>query len=174
VDMRPSDAMGLAVRVKAPIFAEEPVVRQGNVGEDDVPTPEEHIDSDAWKTEMQFWQQLDLLREKAFEIGLSPEDLVDTIRYRKDETEGTVLMWIEAIPEQVLVFSLKEYGAGVEKLFDLARNRHNSGLVRGGKRYNVYYSLLDEDARIRIVPEAADAQLEPKVWPSDVLLGASG
>ena len=169
VDMRPSDALGLAVRVRAPIFAEEPVVRQGNVGEDDVPTPQAPIDSDEFKTSLQMCHQVYLLRDKAWEIGLSPEDLVDTIHYRKNDAEGTLRIWIEAIPDRELTLSLEEYGAGVERLFGHARDRQKEEFVRGRKRYHVYYSLLDEDARIRIVPAEADAQPESVPWPAGTL-----
>ncbi len=44
VDMRPSDAMAMAVRVGAPILADENAVRRGNVGEDDVTVPDEDMD----------------------------------------------------------------------------------------------------------------------------------
>jgi len=166
LDMRPSDALGLAVRVKAPIYAEEPVVQRGNVGEDDVPAPEEHMDSDAFKTELGAQHQVDLLRDKAFEVGLSlsAEDLVDTVRYRVDEAAGTVRMWIEAIREQEVTLSLKEYEAGVQKLWELARNRHNSGLLRDGKSYKVYYAMLDEDVRVRVMQDEADDR-----WPASAL-----
>jgi len=164
IDMRPSDALGLAVRLKAPIYAQETVVAQGNVGEDDVPTPDESIDVGAWKSEFQAFRQHDLLRDKAWELGLSPEHWIDTIRLRKDKAKGTLRVWLEAIPEKKLTFDLKEYKSGVKMIFDYARKRLTSGILHGdsirgdGMRYKVYYSLLDEDARMRIVPEETDAQ----------------
>ena len=87
--------------------------------------------------------------------------LVDTVRYRVEEAEGTVRMWIEAIPEHEMTLSLKEYESGVQKLWELARNRHNSGLLRDGKSYRVYYSMLDEDARVRVTPDEPDDR-----WPA--------
>ena len=159
IDMRPSDALCLAVRVKAPICVEEAVVRQGNVAEDDVPAPEEQHSSAEWMAELEAHHQVDLLRDQAFEIGLSPEDMVDTIHYHVNEAEGVIRIWLEAAPDRESTVSLKEHEAGVEKLLELARSRSVSGHTRNGRWYRVFYSLLGEDARMRLVPdEGAEAE----------------
>lgn len=162
MDMRPSDAMGLAVRAKAPIYVEEPVVRRGNVGEDDVPVPDEAMDAVAWELESRRLRQHDALTGKAFEMGLSPEDWIDTVRFRKDEAKGLVRMWLEAFPERELSFDLKDYGPGVEMIFELAQRQGSTGLMRGDlvrgwdKRYKFCFSLLCEDARMRALPETTE------------------
>jgi bifunctional DNase/RNase len=160
LDLRPSDAMGLAVRAKVPIYAEEPVIRDGNVGEDDVPVPEEHMDSKAYRTELGSQHQVDALRDKAFEMGLSPEEMVDTVRCHVDEADGVVRLWIETFLDKEWAFSLEEYRPGVQKLFELARGQSSSGIIRAGTPYKVSYSMLGEDARMRIVPDTGDPQAE--------------
>lgn len=160
LDLRPSDAIGLAVRAKAPIYAEEPVIRDGNVGEDDVPVPEEHMDSKAYAAELGSQHQVDALRDSAFEMGLSPEEMVDTIRCHVDEAEGVIRLWIETFPDREWILSLEEHRSGVQKLFELAQARDNSGIIRAGKPYKVSYSILGQDARMRIVPDTADPRVE--------------
>lgn len=157
VDMRPSDAMGLATRAKAPIFAEEPVVRVGNVGEDDVPTSNEPVDQAAFRSEFEKFRQHDELTGKAFELGVSSEDWIDTVRFHKDESRGVLRVWLEARPEKELTFDLKEYGPGTEMIFDLAEHRGSTGLLKGDfvrgwdKQYTVQFSMLDTDARMRVL-----------------------
>jgi len=170
LDMRPSDAMGLAVRVSAPIYAEEAVIKVGNVGEDDVSTPNYDMDPTAYNQEFQRLRQHDILTDKAWELGVSVEDLVDTVRFHKDEAQGVLRMWLEAIPEREVTFDLKEYAPGADIIFDLARRRGSTGLLKGGDpvrgfsiHYRYMFSMLDEHARMRIVQEAAEAQ--PKSLP---------
>ena len=164
LNIRPSDAMGLAVRVNAPIYAEEPVIRAGNVGEDDVPVPDENMDPNAYNEEFQRLRQHDLITGKIFEMGVSSEDWIDTVRFHRDEANGILRMWLEAIPEREMTFDLEEYRLGAEIIFDLARRRGNTGLLQGDqvrgwdKQYRFYFSLLDEDIRMRVVLETADTQ----------------
>lgn len=163
LDMRPSDALGLAVRAKSPIYAESPVVRAGNVGEDDVPTPDEPLDSGAYKTEFGTQHRQNELRDKAIELGLSPDDWMDTARFHKDEAKGTLRMWLEAIPERELTLDLEEYKSGVEMIFDLARRQGSTGLLHGDmvrgwdKRLKFRFSMLGEDARMRVMLDTDEA-----------------
>jgi RNA polymerase sigma-70 factor (ECF subfamily) len=157
LDMRPSDALGLAIRVKAPIYVEEPVVSAGNVSEDGLPVREGAFDSAEWRTFIITNQQYDTLMEKPWEIGLSPEDLIDTVRLRRNEAEGTLTMWLEALPDQVHTFSLDEYSLGAQWIFDHAHDGRvcDPNWLRG-KLYKTQYTLLGEDARIRFTPSTAE------------------
>jgi|GEM_PF-443126 len=162
VDMRASDAMGLAVRVGAPILAEEAVVRRGNVGEDDVPTPDwdRCLAGDA---EFEKWPLRDVMTRQALEM-MSLDDWVDTARFRRDEANGVLRVWLEADPTKELAFDLAEYGPSVDSLFDLAQRRLDGGLMlgepgRGWKeRYKFLFSMLGEDARMRVVREEDEQQ----------------
>ncbi|MDO8585707.1 MAG: DUF151 domain-containing protein [Armatimonadota bacterium] len=165
VDMRPSDALGLAVRVKAPVYVEEPVVRRGNVGEDDLPTPDSDMDPDTHNEEYEKFRWHDRLVDKVFEMGVSTEDCIDTVRFRKDEANGVLRVWLEAVPEKEATFDLMEYGPGVEMIFDLGGRRGATGRLCEGdpvrgfrRRYKLLYSLLGGDARVRVILEAPDAQ----------------
>lgn len=166
LDMRPSDALGLAVRAKSPIYVEEPVVEKGNIGEDDVPTPDEPLDAGAYKTEFGAQGQLEDLRDKALELGLSPEGWIDTARFRKDEANGTLRIWLEAVPEREVTVDLSEYCVGVEMMFDLARRQGSTGLLHGDAargweyRLKFTFSMLDGDVRMRVSPVPIDDQPE--------------
>jgi uncharacterized protein len=162
VDMRPSDALGLSFRADAPIYAEEAVVRRMNVAQEGVSPPTEDISSEAWKEELRGLHQHDLLRDKAFEIGLSPEEMIDTVRLRKDKTEGTVRLWLEAVPEREVVLDLDKYGAGLRKILEFCRIESKAELLRGGRPYTMHYSVIGEDARLRIVPNEADEHRDPR------------
>jgi RNA polymerase sigma-70 factor (ECF subfamily) len=70
VDMRPSDAMGLAVRVNAPILVEEAVAKAGNVGEDDVPVPDEDMNHTAYNQEFQWFRQHDTIIGESLGVGV--------------------------------------------------------------------------------------------------------
>lgn len=164
VDMRPSDAMGLAVRVGAPILAEGSVIERGNVGEDDVPTPDWDMDAAAQNT---FYRQLprfNAVIDKAFELA-STKDWIDTIRFHKDQAGGTLRVWAEAIPERESSFGLDEYADGIDMIFDYARSRSSSGKMIGGdpahgfrETYKFLFSMLGEDARMRVVREEDERQ----------------
>lgn len=152
IDLRPSDALFLATHVKAPVYVEESVVRQGNVGEDGVPVPEERIDVEKWRAEIHAISLHSRLQDKAFALGLSPEEMVDTIRYRVDESAGVIHLWLEALPDRQAAFDLAEYRLGVDILLQQAGQRFIAGLWHNGKAYTAYYSLLEGDIRTRIVP----------------------
>ncbi|MHB0999267.1 MAG: bifunctional nuclease domain-containing protein [Armatimonadota bacterium] len=166
IDMRPSDAIGLAVRVKVPIFTDDAVIKQGNVGEDDAPVPDYLIDSAAYNLEFRKQQQHEKLRDKAFEMGLSPETLIDTVRFHKDESEGKIIMWIEAYPDNKCIFDLDEYRLGIDMIYDMAHQKGSAGLVHGdmvrgwNKRTRFYFSMLETDARMRVVVEDIDTPPE--------------
>lgn len=163
VGMRASDAMGLATRVGAPILAEESVILRGNVGEGDVSVPDEDMDPTAHNDEYRKIHQCDIILDKALEL-VSTEDLVDTIRFHRDQAAGVVRVWVEAIPEREVTFDLEEYGSGVEMIFDHARRRGNIGRGTGGEpgrfkeQYNLLFSMLGDDARMRVVREGDPAQ----------------
>ncbi|MHB1456307.1 MAG: bifunctional nuclease domain-containing protein [Armatimonadota bacterium] len=163
IDMRPSDAIGLAVRVKAPILVEEAVVLKGNVGEDDVPVPDYSIDTPAYNIEFEKQRQHEALRDQAFEMGLSIEDMIDTMRFQIDDEAGVIRMWIEAIPESVRTFDLREYGPGMDMILDLAKRNGTTDLLHGDMvrgwsgRTRFYYSMLGSDVRIRAVSEPIEA-----------------
>lgn len=159
LDMRASDAMGLALRAQAPIFAEEPLIRMGNVGEGDAPTPDERVDREAYDEEFRKSTQHDMLMEKAREIGLSTEDWMDTARFSIDESNGTIRIWLEALPDKEAILGIKDYSAGMEMLTDLAKRRSSTGWMTGdfitGKatHFKYFYSFLDGDIRVRVVPD---------------------
>lgn len=159
VDIRPSDAMGLAVRVGVPILAEESVIRRGNVGEDNVPVPDEDMDPALHNEEYQKMRLCDIITDKAFEM-VSTEDWVDTIRFHQDEAESVLRVWPEAIPEREITFDLKEYSLGVQMIFDHAQRRSGIGKMIGGEpgrgwkeQYEFLFTMLGEDARMRVVRE---------------------
>ena len=157
VDMRPSDALCLTNLMPAPIYAEEAVVRKGHVGEAGISTPEsgEQTVTEEHKAEYRMhWQAEDLL-SKAFDLGLSPEEWLDTVRYRVDEADGTLHLWLEALPDHTLRVPLSEYAAGIERLFTWARNREQRVLhCGGGKNYTRHFAMLGEEARVRFVQES--------------------
>ncbi len=109
-------------------------------------------------------RQCDIITDKAFEM-VSLDDWVDTIRFRRDEPAGVLRVWPEAIPEREATFALDEYGPGIEMIFDHARRRATSGRLIGGdpahgfrERYTFVFSILGDDARMRVVRENGDAK----------------
>lgn len=167
LDMRASDAMALAVRVHAPILAEEAVIQLGNVGEGDAPTPDEQIDNRAWNEEFARLRQHDELRDRARELGLSAEDWVDTARFSIDQSQNTIKIWLEARPDRAITLNAHDYPAGIEMLTDLAQRRSSTGLMTGGDAargwenyYKFYYSMFEGDIRVRMVPDADAMQDE--------------
>ena len=163
VDMRPSDAMGLAVRVQAVICAEDAVAQRGNVGEDDVHVPDADMDTAMHNAEYERIRKYDAIMDKAFEM-VSTEDWVDTLRFRRDEANGVLRVWPEADPEREITFDLQEYGPGANMIFDTARQRGSTGKVTGDPArgwtqvYKFLFSMLGDDARMRVVAEPADPQ----------------
>ena len=165
VDMRPSDAMGLAIRAKAAICIESSVVQKGNVGEDDAHIPDEDMDPAMHDVEFERIRKSDTILDKAFEM-ISIEDLIDTIRFRKDEANGVLRMWLEADAEREVRFEQAEYEPGINMIFDMAQRRGNSGKMIGDqvegftKRYKYLFSMHGDDARMRVIAEATDHQVD--------------
>lgn len=162
LDMRPSDAMGLAVRASAAICAEDTIIQRGNVGEDDVNIPDEDMDRNAYNTEYERIRKCDVITDKAFEM-MSLDDLVDTVRFHKDEANGILRVWPEACPEREVTFDLQEYGPGVDLIFDMAGRRGGSGKMKGDPAhgwtevYKFMFSMLGDDARMRAIAEDTDS-----------------
>lgn len=160
LDMRPSDAIALAFRAKAPILAEQSVIDRGNVSEDDITAPDTDMDPIAHSEEFDRLRKHDLIIDKVYAMGISVEDCVDTVRFRKDEARGVLRVWLEAIPGSEITLDLNEYAPGVEMIFDLARRRGPGGRMFDGdpsrgfaRRHKHLYSMLGEDARMRVVLE---------------------
>ncbi len=149
LDWRPSAALALAVRVKAPIYVEEPVIRQGKVGEDGL-TPEIQESLEALKAELQAATQYTQLEGKAFEIGLAPEEGVDTVRYRKDESAGTLRIEVPGSDSAPLVLPLDEYRLGVDQLWRIAEKQpDNTGFEHNGREYRVRYTSHADEIEAR-------------------------
>jgi RNA polymerase sigma-70 factor (ECF subfamily) len=163
VDLRPSDAIGLAVRTKAAISAEDAIVRRGNVGEDGVYVPDQDIDVALHNAEYERIRKADAITDRAFEM-VSTEDWTDTVRFRRDEAKGVLRMWLEADPGEEVAFDLAEYDSGANMVFDLARRRGSCGKLKGDQvsgwtdRYRLLFSMLGDDARMRVIRENADPQ----------------
>ena len=89
---------------------------------------------------------------------------MDTARFHKDEANGTVRMWLEAAPEREVTVDLNEYSVGVEMIFDLARRQGSTALLHGDmvrgwdKRLKFCFSMLGDDARMRVIPVPIDDQ----------------
>ena len=156
LDLRPSDAIGLAVRAKSPICVEEPVIRKGNVGEDDVPTPDEPLDSGAYRTEFEAQRQFEALRDKALELGLSADEPTDTALFHRDEAEGVLRVWLEAAPGRTATADLKDHAAGIEMMSGLACRGGSTDLLHGDwvrgwdQRLRFAFSMQDGDVRVRV------------------------
>jgi bifunctional DNase/RNase len=157
--MRPSDALGLGVRAKAPIYAENPVIKEGLVGEDGLSAALGGNLAEL-RSELCSGHQLNLIEGKAFSLGLSPEELTDTVHFRKDEAAGFVRMWIEADTEREIILDLNDWRTGIKMIFDLAGRGESTGYGSPYEviRYRVHYSMHGTDVRARFVPEKTETK----------------
>jgi RNA polymerase sigma factor (sigma-70 family) len=152
VELRASDALCLARCMQAPVFAEAVLADKANVIEGDVVPNENWGDAKTQEIKLNATHQLGILSNKAYEIGLSPEAMLDTVRYHVDEAAGVVRLWLEALPEKERTLPLESCRSGIDLLFEQARENWQHDLGRDGKHYRAYYAMLGDDARMRIVP----------------------
>lgn len=154
LDLRASDALGLAVRAGAPIRGEEDVIRAGKVGEEGLePALEGSLDALAEETRRN--RPGILLEARGFDLGLAPEEGLDTVRYRKDEGAGTLLVEVVGSGQPPLSLDLADHRSAAEFLWDLARNQpEHSGLLHDGREYRTRFSLQDDELEVTFRPAA--------------------
>jgi len=159
LDLRPSDALALAARLKAPLYADQAVVQQGKVGEDGLECRLEGS-LESLRAELLALHQQVLMQDKAFEIGLAPEAGRDTVRFSKEEATGTLRMEVPGSESNPLLLGLDKHRLGIRHMWVQAQHqpytdyRHDDG-----RRYKVCYTVRGEDTvEIRFVPVATDQQ----------------
>jgi len=157
LSLRPSDALALVARLKAPLYAEEAVVRQGKVGEEGLPCPFE-ANLKTLRTELAAALQYTRLEEQMFDIGLAPEEGRDRARFVKDEDAGTFSMEVVGSDRAPLVLELAEYRAGIEHLWTLPHIQPAGTSYQhdDGRQYRTHYAMSGDVLEIRFVPVAAD------------------
>ncbi len=83
--------------------------------------------------------------------------MLDTVRYRVDEAEGTLRLWLEALPDKAMTVPLSDYAPGIERLFTWASAREQRiWYCVGGnnvQRFTRHCTMLGEEARVRFVQE---------------------
>lgn len=157
LDLRPSDALGLAVRANAPIYAEEAVVRAQYVGEDGLSVRlDDHV-LDELRSEFRARSEYESIVGKAWELGLSPDDWIDTVRIRRSADGDGARMWLESAPDREWPISGGELGLGIAMIFDYASRRlKTSAPEHEGRGYTVHPSMLGEDARMRFAADPVE------------------
>ena len=154
LDVPVSDALALAARTGAVVYADEAVLQQGKVSEEGLDCPfEEGLE--AMEAELLRNRPRTELLGMGFEIGLAPEDGREILRLRKDEAADALHLEVDGSEEDGLTLGLLEHGRGVERLWQMAQNaEHGGGLLHDGKEYRTHLDVEGDELMIRFEPKA--------------------
>jgi len=156
VDMRASDGLALAARLKAPILAEEAVIRQGKVGEDGLGCSPD-LDLAAFAANLQVLHARTILEQRAFDIGLAPEEGRDVVRYWRDDPAGSLRIEVPGSDRVPLVLDLAENRAAIDRLwFEASMPEDDHATWRNGREYRTVYTGHDHVLEVRYEPVAQE------------------
>jgi bifunctional DNase/RNase len=153
LDVRPSDALALARRMSAPVFADEAVMQQRKVGENGLPCVfGESLE--AMKDELLDSQAGQDLYNRAWDLGLCPEEGRDTVRLEVDEAAGTLRISVEGSSADPLTLPLEMHRRGlswVRRLCASLNSEHHCGTTT----YRMNTIVHDSTVTIRFSPAGA-------------------
>ena len=152
IELPASDALALAARLRAPVRAEEPVLRQRAVGEQGL-LPAMEAGNDDYAAEMRHNRPRASLEAVGFDIGLDPAAGRDTVRYQADEAAGALTVTVPGSGHAPLALPLSEHHEALRQLQELAeRPEVHTGLVRDGREFRTHYSRQEGDIELRFTP----------------------
>jgi RNA polymerase sigma-70 factor (ECF subfamily) len=162
LDMRPSDALALAARLNAPIYAEEPLLRQGKVGEDGLKCSIGGT-LEAYRDELKLLNMTTILTCKAFDAGVSPGSVCDTARFRPEPAEGSLIVEVAGSEQSPVVVDLAVYGPALERLRADAERQTYLVLYHESELYREYGRVVESGLEIRFVPTTRENEPDIRV-----------
>jgi hypothetical protein len=133
--MPPSIALAIAYRLKARILATPRLMRRGTAGEGHAPELDRKGLA-ALREEVLKLRQRDKLLEIPWQHGLNPEEGCRTARFRVNEAEGTIGVFVGRSRRPVETVPLDEYRDAVQILYrDTSQGRRFHELYRDSRAY---------------------------------------
>jgi len=155
-----SVALGMAHRLKAPVFATPRLVRRGAAGEGCDPKMDRKAVGEL-KAEVLKHRQSDALLELAWQNGLDPEAGCRTARVSVDEVAGQVSVFVGRGKRPVAVVELAKYRGGIEVLRRYTSSSPYYGRqTRDGKLYRVNLRPTGDGIRWELTPLSSPSARE--------------